>query len=138
MILYSHSLDNFSGGLYNLGGVFPVWTLILLVGAILAIVVACTSRNEKPPIYHCVRPTIVQRPLRIEDCAIGFFVFFFSQIFAWVGFAVAVVWIYSIANEIVNLLQVWFGFGFPLSPLSGTHYSALYLFLGLWGRDQTL
>ena len=30
----------------------------------------------------------------------------FLQVFAWVGFAVAVVWIYSIANEIVNLLQV--------------------------------
>ena len=28
------------------------------------------------------------------------------QVYAWVGFAVAVVWIYSIANEIVNLLQV--------------------------------
>lgn len=26
--------------------------------------------------------------------------------FAWLGFVVAVIWIYSIANEIVNLLQV--------------------------------
>lgn len=29
-----------------------------------------------------------------------------AQVFAWVGFAVAVIWIYSIANEIVSLLQV--------------------------------
>ena len=34
-----------------------------------------------------------------------FFVFS-MQVFAWLGFGVAVVWIYSIANEIVNVLQV--------------------------------
>ena len=28
------------------------------------------------------------------------------QVFAWLGFAIAIVWIYAIANEIVNLLQV--------------------------------
>lgn len=28
------------------------------------------------------------------------------QVFAWLGFGVAVAWIYSIANEIVNVLQV--------------------------------
>ena len=33
----------------------------------------------------------------------------FPQVFAWLGFVVAVVWIYSIANEIVNLLQVSIG-----------------------------
>lgn len=38
-----------------------------------------------------------------------FCIILFWQIFAWVGFAVAVVWIYSIANEIVNLLQVCVG-----------------------------
>ena len=41
---------------------------------------------------------------------IYFFIFFcfslFLQVFAYLGFVVAVLWIYSIANEIVNLLQV--------------------------------
>ena len=36
------------------------------------------------------------------------------QAFAWLGFAVSIVWIYSIANEIVNLLQV-FGIVMKLS-----------------------
>ncbi len=67
-------------GVYLIGDVFPVWALVLVVFTLLAIVVACTSRNDRPPPYHCV--------------------------FAWVGFAVSVAWIYSIANEIVNLLQV--------------------------------
>jgi len=31
---------------------------------------------------------------------------YLPQVYAWIGFAVAVVWIYSIAHEIVNLLQV--------------------------------
>lgn len=43
-----------TGGLYNIGGVFPIWTLILIIGAILAVVVACTSRSDRQPIYHCV------------------------------------------------------------------------------------
>ena len=33
-------------------------------------------------------------------------VFYSLQLFAWLGFAVAIVWIYSLANEIVNMLQV--------------------------------
>lgn len=32
--------------------------------------------------------------------------FLFFQIFAYFGFAVSIVWIYTIANEIVNLLTV--------------------------------
>ena len=30
-----------------------------------------------------------------------------KQLFAWLGFAVAIVWIYSLANEIVSILQVY-------------------------------
>lgn len=68
-------------GLYLIGGVFPVWTVVLIVGVGVAIVVACTSRNDRRPVYHCV--------------------------FAWLGFAISMVWIYVIANEIVNLLQAF-------------------------------
>ena len=68
-------------GFTNIGGVFPVWTLILIVSTIAAIIVACTSRNDHQPSYHCV--------------------------FAWIAFCVSVVWIYSLANEVVNLLQAF-------------------------------
>ena len=70
----------YADGLFLIGGVFPVCVVVLVVATLLAILVACTSTNDRPPFYHCV--------------------------FAWIGFAVSVAWIYSIANEIVNLLQV--------------------------------
>lgn len=89
-------------GLYLLGGVFPLWTLLLFLSVAVAIVVGFTSQNSKPPIYHCA--------------------------FAWLGFAVAVVWIYSIANEIVNLLQA-FGIVIKLSD------GILGLTLLAWGNS---
>jgi len=89
-------------GLYNIGGVFPVWTLVMILGTVVGIVVACTSKSDTPPVYHCV--------------------------YAWIGFAAAVVWIYSIANEIVNLLQV-FGVVIKLSD------GILGLTLLAWGNS---
>ena len=86
------------GGLYLIGGVFPVGAVVLIFGVIVAIIVACTSRNDKRPIYHCVG--------LITPSHVYVFISFFLQAFAWLGFAIAVVWIYIIANEIVNLLQV--------------------------------
>ena len=50
------------------------------------------------------------------------------QAFAWLGFAVSIVWIYSIANEIVNLLQV-FGIVMKLSD------GILGLTLLAWGNS---
>jgi Ca2+/Na+ antiporter len=68
-------------GLKKIGDVFPVWALILFLGVVAALLVACTSWSDRRPVYHCV--------------------------FAWLGFAIAIVWIYAIANEIVNLLQAF-------------------------------
>ena len=53
------------------------------------------------------------------------------QAFAWLGFAVSIVWIYSIANEIVNLLQV-FGIVMKLSD------GILGLTLLAWGNSCLL
>ena len=54
------------------------------------------------------------------------------QVFAWIAFCVSVVWIYSLANEVVNLLQVQ-----PRSidmpcMLTGC------IFLGLWGGHEVI
>ncbi|CAH1787283.1 unnamed protein product [Owenia fusiformis] len=64
-----------------LGGVFPLLVLTLLIGIALAALVFFTSRNEKPPKYHWA--------------------------FAFLGFVVAIVWIYVMANEIVNVLKMF-------------------------------
>jgi len=71
----------------NLGPV-PVYALTLGFGLILATVVFFTSSNYVKPRYHA---------------AFGFFAFF-----------IAVVWIYTLANEIVSLLET-FGIVFNIS-----------------------
>lgn len=89
------------GGLVLIKGVFPVWTLVLIIGVLVAIVVACTSRNDRQPVYHCVGHQSTVSP------STALLLLYSLQVFAWLGFAIAVVWIYVIANEIVNLLQVF-------------------------------
>lgn len=41
-------------GFYNIGGAFPVWTLVVIISTILAMVVAHTSKEDKKPAYHSV------------------------------------------------------------------------------------
>ncbi|GFR93467.1 sodium/potassium/calcium exchanger 6, mitochondrial [Elysia marginata] len=75
-------------GTKTLGGTFPVYVLVLIVGAALAIFVFITTSTDKRPRFHTG--------------------------LAYLGFVVAVVWIYCIANEIVNILQA-LGVAFNLS-----------------------
>jgi len=78
-----------SAGLDRVGGSdVRVWMLVLLGAFVLAILVSCTSRSVKPPVYHWA--------------------------FAYVGFIISVVWIYVIANELVSLLKA-FGVMFGLT-----------------------
>lgn len=60
--------------------VVPVWSLAVVVGVASACFIAFTSKLTERPKYQ--------------------------WIFAYYGFFVSVIWIYSIANEIVNLLTV--------------------------------
>lgn len=73
---------------YMIGGKFPVFVLLVSVCSCCAVLVYCTSESDVPPTYH--------------------------WLFAYLGFGVAVTWIYCLANEIVALLQV-FGVIFNLS-----------------------
>ncbi|CAB3983642.1 Sodium potassium calcium exchanger 6, mitochondrial [Paramuricea clavata] len=75
-------------GLIMLAGKFPLAALMAIVGVILAVAVAMTSSRDEPPRYH--------------------------KLFSFMGFITSVIWIYSTANEIVNLLRV-FGVVFKLS-----------------------
>ncbi|XP_076800707.1 mitochondrial sodium/calcium exchanger protein-like isoform X2 [Clavelina lepadiformis] len=76
------------GGHVTLGTTFPLWALLLIIGFVLAVLIFFTSDNFKPPVYQWV--------------------------FSYVGFIVAIIVTYTIANEIVNLVQT-FGFFFNLS-----------------------
>ncbi|XP_052074372.1 mitochondrial sodium/calcium exchanger protein-like [Mytilus californianus] len=109
---YLNSLQIFTGftfgsfatkvGLETIGGSFPVWVLLMVIGLILSIVVFCTSKNDVQPVYQ---PAL-----------------------AYLGFVLAVVWIYIIANEIVNILQT-FGIVFNISD------AILGLTLLAWGNS---
>lgn len=64
----------------TLGTSFPMVVLVVLAGFGLAAAMLSTSVNHKPPSYHSA--------------------------FAYLGFGISVMWIYMVANEIVNVLQV--------------------------------
>lgn len=66
----------------------PVWAIALCVGVVFAFIVAVVTKSDRQPKAHFL--------------------------FAYMAFAVAVIWIYITANEIVNLLQM-FGIVFGLS-----------------------
>ena len=40
--------------LYKLGGVFPTWALVVLLGLLIGGAVFVTSANDRPPCYHWV------------------------------------------------------------------------------------
>lgn len=52
--MYVTIVWRFTVGFYNIGGVLPVWTLVLIVSTILAMVAAHTSKEDKKPAYHRV------------------------------------------------------------------------------------
>lgn len=64
-----------------IGNVFPVVLIALLVSATLTTIVIFTSKTGKPPSYH--------------------------KFFAYFGFVMAVIWIYCLAREVVNVLRTF-------------------------------
>nr|KAI8753626.1 sodium/potassium/calcium exchanger 6; mitochondrial-like [Biomphalaria glabrata] len=89
-------------GFTKIGSVFPVYGLVMIISAVLFVAVYVTSKRDHRPVYHTA--------------------------FAYLGFIAAVIWIYSIANEIVNILQA-LGVVFDLSD------AILGLTLLAWGNS---
>ncbi|CAH1802112.1 unnamed protein product [Owenia fusiformis] len=89
-------------GTTMIGGRFPVWALILIIGVVAACIVFFTSKYDQPPIYH--------------------------WLFAYIGFLIAIIWIYTICNEIVNILESY-GVVFNISK------AILGLTLLAWGNS---
>jgi len=92
----------FGGDAGMLGGVYPAWALALCLGILLATFVLATTVAQKAPKWHA---------------ALGF-----------AGFVVAVVWIYSVANEIVNVLQV-------IGDMLGINRAILGITVLAWGNS---
>ena len=65
---------------------FPLWGITIVIGFLLGVFVILSSSYRHQPFYH--------------------------KLFSFIGFGVSVVWIYSLANEVVNVLQA---FGVVLS-----------------------
>ncbi|NXX98160.1 NCLX protein, partial [Centropus bengalensis] len=78
-LVFVLTLKSGTYGLYQIQGIFPVWALVTLVGAVLAIIIFITTSNEEPPKYHCV--------------------------FAFLGFLASAMWINAAATELVNILR---------------------------------
>ncbi|KFM79750.1 Sodium/potassium/calcium exchanger 6, partial [Stegodyphus mimosarum] len=88
-------------GFTMIGGVMPLLAIVVIISSVIAGI-----------IYYITTPETVPR---------------FHTVFAYMGFGVAVVWIYCIANEIVVLLQA-VGVAFNLSD------SILGLTILAWGN----
>ncbi|CAF4262409.1 unnamed protein product [Rotaria sp. Silwood2] len=89
-------------GFIKIGNVFPVWAVVAIVGAIFFITSLILTQHHTKPKYHSG--------------------------YAFLGFVVSMVWIYSVAHEIVNLLTT-FGVVFGISN------TILGLTLLAWGNS---
>ncbi|KAG9487094.1 hypothetical protein GDO78_007133, partial [Eleutherodactylus coqui] len=73
---------------YIIQGGFPMWSLLLLIGVPLSLIIFFTTKNGEPPKYHCI--------------------------YSFIGFITSALWISAAATEVVNLLRT-FGVIFRLS-----------------------
>lgn len=101
-----------SGRNVYITNIIPLWAIGLVVGLLLAVFVLLSSHQHKQPFYH--------------------------KLFAFIGFTVSVIWIYSLANEVVNLLQA-FGVVFSLTKaILGLTFLAWGNSIGDFVADTTL
>ncbi|XP_058547180.1 mitochondrial sodium/calcium exchanger protein isoform X2 [Neofelis nebulosa] len=66
-------------GFYEIGGLFPVWAVVVIVGTALAAVTFFATSNSEPPRFH--------------------------WLFAFLGFLTSALWINAAATEVVNILR---------------------------------
>ncbi|GAB1290099.1 Mitochondrial sodium/calcium exchanger protein [Apodemus speciosus] len=66
-------------GVYEIGGLLPVWAVVVIVGTALASVTFFATSNREPPRLH--------------------------RLFAFLGFLTSALWINAAATEVVNILR---------------------------------
>ncbi|XP_036132904.1 mitochondrial sodium/calcium exchanger protein [Molossus molossus] len=73
------TLQSGAYGVYEIGGLFPVWGIVVIAGTALAAVTFFATSNSEPPRLH--------------------------WIFAFLGFLTSALWINAAATEVVNVLR---------------------------------
>ncbi|XP_047617772.1 mitochondrial sodium/calcium exchanger protein isoform X2 [Phacochoerus africanus] len=73
------TLQSGAYGVYEIGGLFPVWAVVVIAGTALAAVTFFATSNSKPPRLH--------------------------WLFAFLGFLTSALWINAAATEVVNILR---------------------------------
>ncbi|XP_057600466.1 mitochondrial sodium/calcium exchanger protein isoform X3 [Hippopotamus amphibius kiboko] len=73
------TLQSGTYGVYEIGGLFPVWAVVVIVGTALAAVTFFATSNSEPPRLH--------------------------WLFAFLGFLTSALWINAAATEVVNILR---------------------------------
>lgn len=87
---------------YSFAGIFPLWAAFLILSPIVSLAIFFTSQKETPPFYH--------------------------RVLGFIGFAVSVIFVNSIAEEVIAVLTT-FGVIFDLSD------SILGLTVLAWGNS---
>ncbi|XP_053443214.1 mitochondrial sodium/calcium exchanger protein isoform X1 [Nycticebus coucang] len=73
------TLQSGAYGVYEIGGLLPVWAVVVIVGTALASVTFFATSNSEPPKFH--------------------------WLFAFLGFLTSALWINAAATEVVNILR---------------------------------
>uniref|UniRef100_G1SKH7 Solute carrier family 8 member B1 n=1 Tax=Oryctolagus cuniculus TaxID=9986 RepID=G1SKH7_RABIT len=73
------TLQSGAYGVYAIGGVFPVWAVVVITGTALASITFFATSNSEPPKFH--------------------------WLFAFLGFLTSALWINAAATEAVNILR---------------------------------
>uniref|UniRef100_H0Y216 Mitochondrial sodium/calcium exchanger protein n=1 Tax=Otolemur garnettii TaxID=30611 RepID=H0Y216_OTOGA len=73
------TLQSGAYGVYEIGGLLPIWAVVVIVGTALASVTFFATSNSRPPKFH--------------------------WLFAFLGFLTSALWINAAATEVVNILR---------------------------------
>ncbi|KAJ1073836.1 hypothetical protein K5549_007074 [Capra hircus] len=73
------TLQSGAYGVYEIGGLFPVWAVVMIAGTALAAMTFFATSNSEPPRFH--------------------------WLFAFLGFLTSALWINAAATEVVNILR---------------------------------
>lgn len=118
-------------GLNTIGGSFPVWALVLIIGVALSLLVFFTSKNDQQPKYH---PVIIMFTYIIICIYINFYIL--SYIWGNCLFSFAL-WktLHKLNSQILNYFSIWLFLVSAICLCGFCGGCRLDLLCGQWGRQ---